>query len=436
MPVKLNNSAFLFIMLSVISVRDSAAQAPVKLTLHDAESMAVKNHPQVLAAQNEVSWAGQQVVEARAAYYPALSGDITASEGNHGARIGAGELPASRIIDRFGQGIVLSQLITDSGRTSNLIANSRLQAQASSQTYQATRYDVLLQVNRAYFEVLRSRGLVRVAEGTLAARQLLSNQINQLAKNSLKSQLDVSFGEVNVSQANLLLLSANSGVQQALAELARALGSDQVSSYELVDEPLPPGPPATPDDLIAQAMDKRPEIAGLRLSREAAYKFENAEKDLARPTVTLVGSAGFLPWVVPPTSTPIPAEYEGAAVNVSIPVFNGHLFGARREAARYRALESDQRVRDEQQRVARDVRVAWAAALTAFQRIDVTAQFLRQAAMGLHLAEGRYNLGLSSIVELSQAQLNLTQAEVDNLNAKYDYHSQYSALQYVTGQLR
>ena len=388
MRVKINSSVFLFVMLSVIGARDSVAQAPGKLTLEQAASMALKNHPQVLAAQNEVSWAGQQVVEARSAYYPALSGELTGSEGNHGARIGAGEFPASRIIDRFGQGIVLSQLITDSGRTPNLIANSRLQAQASTQTYQATRYDVLLQVNRAYFEVLRSRGLVRVAEGTVAARQLLSNQINQLAKNSLKSQLDVSFGEVNVSQANLLLLSANSGVQQALAELARALGSDQVSSYELVDEPLPPGPPAKPDDLIAQALEKRPEIAGLRLSREAAYKFENAEKDLSRPTVTLVGSAGFLPWVVPPTSTPIPAEYEGAAVNVSIPVFNGHLFGARREAARYRALESDQRLRDEQQRVARDVRVAWAAALTAFQRIDVTAQFLRQAAMGLHLARG------------------------------------------------
>ena len=437
MPLKINNSAFVFIMLSAVSVTDSAGQGPGKLTLQQAESMALKNHPQVLAAQNEVSYADQQVIEARSAYYPALNGEVTGSGGNHGARIGAGDFPASRIIDRFGQGIVLSQLITDSGRTANLIANSRLQAQASSQTYQATRYDVLLQVNRAYFEVLRSRGLVRVAEGTVAARQLLSKQINQLAKNNLKSQLDVSFGEVNVSQANLLLLlSANSGVQQALAELARALGSDQISSYELVDEPLPPGPPSKPEDLIAQAMEKRPEIAGLRLSREAAYKFENAEKDLSRPTVTLVGSAGFLPWVVPPTSTPIPAEYEGAAVNVNIPVFNGHLFGARREAARYRALESDQRLRDEQQRVARDVRVAWAAALTAFQRIDVTAQFLRQAAIGLHLAEGRYNLGLSSIVELTQAQLNLTQAEVDNLNAKYDYQSQYSALQYATGQLR
>ena len=117
-------------------------------------------------------------------------------------------------------------------------------------------------------------------------------------------------------------------------------------------------------------------------------------------------------------------------------MFNGHLFSARREAARYRALEADQNLRNQQERIARDVRVVWASALTAFQRIDVTAQFLRQASLALDLAQGRYNLGLSSIVELTQAQLNLTQAEIENLSAKYDYQSQYAALQYSIGLLR
>ena len=84
----------------------------------------------------------------------------------------------------------------------------------------------------------------------------------------------------------------------------------------------------------------------------------------------------------------------------------------------------------------RDVRVAWSGAVNAFQRIDVTAQFLRQAALALDLAQGRYNLGLASIVELTQAQLNLTQAEIENLSAKYDYQTQYSVLQYTVGNLR
>ncbi|MDE3198148.1 MAG: TolC family protein, partial [Acidobacteriota bacterium] len=152
--------------------------------------------------------------------------------------------------------------------------------------------------------------------------------------------------------------------------------------------------------------------------------------------ISLNGVAGFLPLINQLGSTAIPAEYEGAAVDVHIPIFNGHEFTARYEAAHYRALESDQRLRNEQIRISRDVRVAWASAATAFQRIDVTAQYLRQAALGLNLAQGRYNLGLSSIVELTQAQLNVTQAEIENLNAKYDYENQYSQLQYSIGNLR
>jgi outer membrane protein len=413
------------------------AQAPPpRLTLKDAEALALKNHPQVLAAQQEVAYAGQQVNESRAAYYPALEGDVTGSVANHDARIGAAFLTDSRTFNRFGQGITLSQLVSDLGRTRNLLASSRFNAQASGQNYQATRYNVLLAVHRAYYDALHAQAVVKVAEETVAARQLLYDQISALARNNLKSQLDVSFADVNVSEAKLLLIRAQDSVEEANAELSRALGADQPITYQLVDEPLPPSPPAKAEDLMAQAMTNRPELAGLRYTREAAHRFAEAEKDLARPTVSIVGVAGYIPYIAQLTSQQIPAEYGGAAINVRIPILNGHLFAARREAARYRALEADQDLRNAQESIARDVRVAWASAMTAFQRIDVTAQFLRQASLALDLAQGRYNLGLSSIVELTQAQLNLTQAEIENLSAKYDYQSQYSVLQYALGQLR
>jgi outer membrane protein len=451
MLLKINNT-FLFLTISaMLGAASVTAQAPPmqnppvqspasqnlpKLTLQQAEALAIQNHPQVQAAQNEVNYSNQQIVQSRAAFYPNVTGDLTGSQGNDLARIGAGDLSASRLFNRFGQGMVVRQLITDSGRTSNLVASARLQAQATAQTAQATRYDVLLQVNRSYFDVLHAQAVVKVAEQTVSARQLLSDQVTELARNSLKSQLDVSFAEVNVSQAKLLLVRAQDSVQQALAELGRAMGSDQPANYQLADEPLPSGPPATADEFIAQALGNRPELASLRFSRDANYKFADAEKDLSRPTVSLVAVGGFLPFINAPASGPIPAEYEGVGANVSIPLFNGHLFSARREAAVQRAMESDQRLRDEQQRISRDVRVAWASTNDAFQRIDVTAQFLRQAALALDLAQGRYTLGLSSIVELTQAQLNLTEAEIENLNAKYDYQTQYSALQYTIGLLR
>jgi outer membrane protein len=424
-----------WLALGLVGIANAQAPPP-KLTLKEAEALAIKNHPQILAAQSEVGFANQQVVESRSAYYPTVDADLTGSAANNGGRIGAAFLTDSRLFNRLGQGITLSQLITDVGRTPNLVASSRFTAQASDQNYQATRYTVLLEVNRAYYGALHAQAVVKVAEETVAARQLLFDQINSLAKNNLKSQLDVSLADVNVSEAKLLLLRAQDSVQEAYAELARALGSEQVVNYRLADEPLPPGPPAKADELIAQAMTNRPEVASLRYSREAAYKFAEAEKDLARPTVSLIGVAGYMPYIAQLTSQPIPSEYAGAAVNVQIPLFNGHLFSARREAARYRALEADQNLRNEQERIARDVRVAWANVINAFQRIDVTAQFLRQASLALELAQGRYQLGLSSIVELTQAELSLTQAEIENLSAKYDYQSQYSVLQYSLGRLR
>ncbi len=155
-------------------------------------------------------------------------------------------------------------MITDSGRTPNLVASARFQAQAAAQNSQATRYTVLLDVNRAYFDVLHAQAVVKVAEQTVAARQLLDDQVTELARNKLRSQLDVSFADVNVSEAKLLLLRAQDSVQGALAELGRAMGSDQPAGYQLADEPLPAAPPATADPLVAQAIDNRPELASLR----------------------------------------------------------------------------------------------------------------------------------------------------------------------------
>jgi outer membrane protein len=408
-----------------------------RLTLQEAVAMAVKNHPQVAESENLASAANQVVTENRSAYYPALNGELTGSGGNQQGRIGAGALSASRIFDRFSQGIVLQQLITDSGRTSNLVASSRFSAQSAQQNLAATRYDVILAVDQAYYDVLRAEATIRVARQTVAARQLVVDQTTALAQNGLRSEVDVGFAAVSLSEAKLLLIRAQDQAQRAYAQLGRALGSEQAAGYTLVEEPLPQGPPSDADALVHQAMDARPELRSLEYASQAAHRFERAERDLAFPTVTVLGVGGAIPLISQETlPRVVPNEYAGAAVNVNIPVFNGHLFSARRQEAYYRAIAADQRLRNERQRIARDVRSAWASAYTAYQRLDVTAQLLRQAALAQTLSQGRYNLGLGTIVELTQAQLAQTEAEIENITAKYDYQSENAALQYTLGALR
>ena len=409
----------------------------LKLTLAEAHALALKNQPQILASEANFHRADQLVTEERSAYYPSINGEITGSQANQNARIGAGFLTDSRLFNRFGYGLTVSQLITDSGRTPNLVAQSKLQAQASRKDYQTARENVLLAVDGAYYDALLADALVQLAQQTVATRQSVVDQVSELTKNKLKSELDLSFTQVNLSDAKLMLLRAQNRKQSAYATLSQALGLDTESIYQLQDEPVPASPPASADSLVAQAFQNRPELASLQLQREADLKLVNAERDLKRPTVTLTGVGGSLPFIQPGNANPnISLGYEGIAANVQIPVFNGHLFTARRQAAQYQLEATNQRVRDLQQRIARDVRIGWAQANSAYGAIGASRELLKQASMALDLAQGRYSLGLSSIVELTQAQLAQTQAQVQLLQAQYEYQQANAGLRYALGVLQ
>ncbi len=406
------------------------------LSLQEAEAMALKNHPQVLESQALFLRADQITRQARAAYYPALNGEVTGAQANLNSRLGAGVLNDPRLFNHFGSGLSLSQLITDSGRTQNLVANAKLEAQASREDYRATRYDVVLGVEQAYYEVLLAQQLVKVSQQTVTTRQTVVNQVSELFRNQLKSQVDVSFAQVNLTDAKLMLLRAQDRLAAGYASLGAALGTEQSTPYQLTDQPTPPDLPDSADPLIAQAFQSRPELASLRLQSEADKKFVYAERDLKRPTVSLTAVGGALPYIEPGNANPnIPEGYEAAGINVQIPVFNGHLFSARRQAAEYQLQATNQRIRDLQDRIARDVRTGWERARSSFEAISATEELLKEANLSLELAQGRYDLGLSSIVELTQAQLAQTQAEVENVNAKYGYQTSYAALQYTLGLL-
>jgi outer membrane protein len=248
----------------------------------------------------------------------------------------------------------------------------------------------------------------------------------------LKSELDVSFAQVDLSQAQLLLIQAQNDLQASFSDLSTALGYPDQRTYRLSEEPLPAAPPSNLDQEIIQAFQNRPELITERLNVQSASSYATAERDLFFPSISAVGTAGLTPF----RQNGLDSRYAAAGFNVNIPIFNGHLFNARLAEAKYQEQAEQQDLRDLQNRIARDVRTAWLSANSSFQRLAVTDQLLNEATQALNLAQSRYNLGLSSIVELSQAQLNLTQAEIAQASAKYDYQTQVSALSYEIGNLR
>jgi outer membrane protein len=121
---------------------------------------------------------------------------------------------------------------------------------------------------------------------------------------------------------------------------------------------------------------------------------------------------------------------------VNVPIFNGRLFNALHSEATARARAQEQLLRGLEDRVARDVRTAWLNAVSAYQRLSLTEQLLAQAKQASDLAQSRYQLGLSSIIELSQAQLNLTEAQIEQVSAEYEYQTQTANLNFQLGRLR
>ncbi|MGA7090677.1 MAG: TolC family protein [Candidatus Acidiferrales bacterium] len=407
------------------------AQTSQNLTLQDAEHIAIQNHPQIQAAIHLASAAKSQVTEARSAYYPTVDGSLTGADAQSNSRIAAGGLNNPIIYDRYANGVEVSQLLTDFGRTHELVKSSDLHAQAQQENVETSRAGVLLQVDQAYYGVLKAQSVLTVAEQAVKQRQLVSDQITELQKNKLRSGLDVSFANVNLAQAQLLLIQAQNDLQSSFARLSAALGYSDQRTFHLTEEPVPAPPPANLSDLIQQALRDRPELIGERFNVNSAQSYATAERDLKLPTISALGAAG----LVPVNEAPLAPRYAAAAFNVNVPIFNGHLFGALHSEANARAQAESDYLRDAQNQVVRDLQAAWLNANSAFQRLSVTRQLLDQANKSLDLAQARYNLGLSSIIELSQAQLNQTQAQIEQASSKYDYEAQTSALNYQLGAL-
>ena len=403
------------------------------LTIEEAEAIGLKNNPQITVGKLEALQAQQYYRETKSALLPQIYLEVTGVGANDGSRLAAGYLTNGRLFSRLAGGATASQLITDFGRTPNLLSSSRFQAKAADENAVATRQQIILAVDQAFYNSLESKAMLAVAEETIKARQLLVDQVQALTNAKLKSDLDLAFAKVEMARAQLFQLDAQNNYDASLSVLSAILGYPGRQDFAPVEPPTPVTPP-TPDvaPLIQQALDLRPEVRGLRDEVSAAEKFSRAEHDLFWPTISGLGAVG----QAPIRNQNIPAWYGAAGVNVSIPVFTGFLFNARAKAADLSTDIKRKQLQDLQDNVARDVRNGWLDTGKAFQRLSVTRQLREQADLGLQLAQARYKLGLGTIVEFTQAELQKTDADIQDTDAHYAYLLSQIVLAYDIGLTR
>lgn len=415
------------------AIHAGASGAGPSLTIAQAEQMAIRNNPNISVARLLALAQAQVTRQVRSVEMPMAAGNLTAVDSHANSRITAGVINNPSIYDRAAGGVTVTQLITDFGRIHNLVKSAQSNARAQLENERATELDIRLAVDQAFYQALTAQDVLKVAHQTVAQRQATADQIGALAQAKVRSDLDLSFANVQLSQANLLLLDAKNNQQAAMAALNNVLGSDQDEQYTLIDETggNAPHAPADAEPLVQTALSSRPDLAALNDRYLSAQQYATAERDQWLPTISALGTAG---------GTPVRADqilsnwYGAAGVNMSIPLFNGFLYNAETREARLRAGAAQEQVRNLRDLVSRDVRTAVLNAQTAYQRIGVTQGMLDQANLALDLAQARYKIGLSSIVELTQAQLAQTQAEIENTNARYAYQTALAEVRYETGQ--
>ncbi len=415
----------LFASLFILSA--SGQTVPESLSLARAEGIALSNSPKIAEAYFTTQAANQAVRQARSGLFPQAELDAAAVGANKGARLGStGGLNNPSVFNRESNGINVSQLITDFGRTWALTSASRFDALSQAERERYIHGQVILIVDVAYFSALRAESVLRVATETVKARGVVLEQASALAKTQIKSGLDVSFARENVAEARLLLLQAENDVAASMADLSAALGYRETRDFRLVDEPQFPFPNASVESLVAQALAKRPEIAALRDQEEAALRIVNAERAARLPKVTALASIGR----TVTGGAPVEGDYAAAGINVELPIFTGGRLSSRYDEARLRASATRKQREDEENEVVRTVHVAWLTTTTSLKRIAVAKEFLESASDVFSLAGSRFRLGLTSMIELTQAQLSETQAQIEFASAKYDYQIARSRLEF------
>jgi outer membrane protein len=410
------------------------ASIPERLTLHDAEQIAIRNNPRIRVAQLLARAQHQVVRQTRSAYMPQLQAGAVAADANSGSRFTFDGLRSTRLLTHAGGGLDLHQLITDFGHTSNLIASSKLYEKAQNAQAQASTLDIVLVTDQAFYSALEAQATVKVAEQTVNTRRTTDQQITELTKNKLRSTIDLAFAEENLAQAKLLLLDAQTEYNHDINALTAVLGFDHPMTYTLVENGGSViSPPPDQDQLVQMALKQRPDLMALDYDQQAAKKYSRAERDQLLPTVSTMGVVGGTP--VRDDEYFTSSWFGAVGIDLEVPIFSGFRYVAEADEADERAKAAQENLRNLRDRVVRDVRDSWLQSNASYQKIAVTQQLVQASNMGLQLAQARYKLGLSSIVELSQSQLEQTQASIENVNARYEYELSLAALNYQLGDL-
>ncbi|HEV8309817.1 MAG TPA: TolC family protein [Methylomirabilota bacterium] len=403
--------------------REAPAPGQV-LSLPEAIALARRQHPTIRAAEQAVTASTARVPQAQSAYYPRLDWLSAAAR----SQFFSSTLNQGVRANSISTALQANLLIYDFGKTGALVDEARANVRVSETDLERIRELVVLNVRQAYLVLLQSRRLVRVADAGLARAELNLRSAQGFFDVGTKPKSDVTKAEVEVANARVTVIRARNQVRLAETTLANALGLEATTTVEIQD--ILGFEPVTLDaaGLLTEALKNRPELI------QALARFDAARAQLAGararfwPTLNAAGFYGY--------STPDdPPLHENWSIGIQLSwnLFEGFFTVTRiRETqalvevarANYDAFELQVRLEVEQ---------AYISVVEAAERVAATEKAVESATENLRLAQGRYDAGVGTILDLTDAQLALTTAEADQVRALTDHKLGLAALDRAVG---
>lgn len=400
-----------------------------ELTLEQARELAVQNSNVLREYRAKVGEADYQVDEAYTLGNPTLGITANTNYLTPTVTVPFGPSPI-QVTENFNYnvGITLRQAVYTFGRLHWRTQAAELTRRARADELNREQNRVLEETTLAYLEVLKNQERVEVAEANLKARQESLQNARAMLGNGAVPRFDVVRDEAALAKAEDARLEARNLNAITRATLFSLLGAPDQG------QPLQPPPdgPSPPTDLKAaqdRALARRPELGALSWSVQAARARVEVAASEDNPNL------GFE--TTYQRRNPVAfnkADQWVTGLTLTIPLFDGGLSDARTGQAEevVKQLEAS---RDEIARqVALEVERLYSDLTTRSERVEVARKGLVQAEEAARVARLRYEEGVSINVELLDTQTALTQAQLDLVNARYEYLGAWARWRRATAQ--
>lgn len=334
-------------------------------------------------------------------------------------------------------GLLVNQLITDFGYTAHRILASEATQAASEKMMLTKKAMVILNVQKAYLNCLLQQNLIRVTEETLTRRRTVRDQVEALYRNQLRSKVDLDLIQVETSNAELALIRAKNDLSNNFALLNNTMGIKGPERYELEAVPVATSPLPDLETLVADGLQHRPELLGSRAKIHATEEILKAVTALNFGSLSAVGSLGVTKyWDAHDggIQNDQVAPFWGVGATARLPLFTGFKIQNQIAEAGHLRGEAEYELQELLNEVVLQVVRGYLTQITNAEQIVLERERVSYAKEALALAQERYRIGLSPILDVIRATAATFEAESRLAEAQHIYKISEVVVAYATGQ--